>query len=147
MLAAAVRPQPVYPAPLPPPRAAQAPGEDQQPLVVARKGDRLDRVGMAERASLGGSSGAAGAGGTVIAKDASRLGAGEASAQPMRSAYAALPPRPPASIPLAAQNPPPRPLAQSSVPPGWSIGAQPVARGSAGRGVPEPSAADGDPDE
>ncbi|MGC1579002.1 MAG: hypothetical protein WA813_23280, partial [Beijerinckiaceae bacterium] len=62
-------------------------------------------------------------------------------------AYAQLPPRPPAPIPLASQNPPPRPLAQSSVPPGWSIGAQPVVRGQAGRGVPEPAGADGDPDE
>ncbi len=147
LAAAAARPQPVYPAPLPPPRVAQAPGEDQPPLIVARKGDRLDRVGVAGRAPLGGSSGAAGAGGTVIAKDASRLGAGEAAPQPMRSAYAQLPPRPPAPIPLASQNPPPRPLAQSSVPPGWSIGAQPVVRGQAGRGAPEPAGADGDPDE
>jgi hypothetical protein len=147
MLAAVARPQPVYPAPLPPPRAAQAPGEDQQPLVVARKGDRLDRVGLAERAPLGGSRGAAGVGGTVIAKDASRIGAGEAAPPPMRSAYAALPPRPPAPIPLASQNPPPRPLAQGSLPPGWSIGAQPVVRAQAGRGVPEAPGTDGDPDE
>ena len=147
LAAAAARPQPVYPAPLPPPRVAQAPGEDQQPLVVARKGDRLDRVGVAERAPLGGSRDAAGVGGTVVAKDASRLGAGEAAPQPMRSAYAQLPPRPPAPIPSAFQNPPPRPLAQGGVPPGWSIGAQPVVRGQAGRGVPEPAGADGDPDE
>ena len=145
LAAAAPRPQPVYPAPLPPPRSAQAPSEDVQPLVVAHKGDRLDRLGMAERAPLAGSRGAAD-GGTVIGKDASRLGAG-AAPQPMRSAYAALPPRPPAPIPLSSQNPPPRPLAQSSLPPGWSVGAQPVLRGQAGRGVAEPSGAEGDPDE
>ena len=147
MMAAAPRPQPVYPATLPPVRSAQGTREDEQPLAAARKGDRLDRVGLAERASIAGRGGAE-SGGATIAKDASRLGAPEPPAQPMRSAYAAaLPPRPPAPIPLSSQNPQPRPLAQSSVPPGWSIGAQPVMRGQGGRNVPEPSSADGDPDE
>ncbi len=152
MAAAAPRPQAVYPAPLPPPASAQArasaqsPGEEAQPLVMARKGDRLDRVRVAERAPAG-LRGAAEVGGTVIAKDGSRLGAAEAAPQPMRSAYAALPLRPPAPIPLSPQSPSPRPLAQSSLPPGWSIGAQPVARGQAGRNLAEPSDADGDPEE
>ena len=145
-VAAASRPQPVYPASLPPMRAAQAPREEEQPLVVARKGDRLDRPGMAERTSNAGGGGPIG---TSIAKDGSRLGPVEPSPQPMRSAYAAamLPPRPPASIPLPSQSPPPRPLAQSSLPPGWSVGAQPATRGQPGRAIPEPSSGEGDPDE
>ena len=143
MLAAAPRPQPVYPSPLPPVRAAQAQGEGEPPVVAARKGDRLDRVG---RGPLAGSGAPPAVGSTAVAKDASRLGSGEGSAQQMRQAYAALPPRPPAPVPNYGQAPPPRPLAQGSLPPGWSVGAQPVARAPAGRGA-QPSGADGDPDE
>jgi hypothetical protein len=141
MLAAAPRPQPVYPSSLPPVRAAQAQGEGEPPVVAARKGDRLDRVG---RGPLAGSGAPPAVGSTAVAKDASRLG--EGSAQQMRQAYAALPPRPPAPVPNYGQAPPPRPLAQGSLPPGWSVGAQPVARAPAGRGA-QPSGADGDPDE
>ena len=143
MLAAAPRPQPVYPSSLPPVRAAQAQGEGEPPVVAARKGDRLDRVG---RGPLAGSGAPPAVGSTAVAKDANRLGAGDTSAQQMRQAYAALPPRPPAPVPNYGQAPPPRPLAQGSLPPGWSVGAQPVARAPAGRGA-QPSGADDDPDE
>lgn len=145
--AAAPRPQPVYPAPLLPPRSAQPSGQDEQPLVVARKADRLDRVGVAERAPPGRAPGVGDPAGSVIAKDTSRLGAGDGAAQPMRSAYAALPLRPPAPIPLPSQNPPPRPLAQSSLPAGWNIGPQPLARGQASRSLPAPAGADADAEE
>jgi hypothetical protein len=159
-VAAATRPQPVYPTPLPPLRAPQPDDENRAFAAVARKGDRLDRLGPPPGTALARSGAQVQIGSTAIAKDTSRLSSGEASAPQLHSAYAALPPRPPASLPASSLPPRPpaplpapsqlstsRPMAQSTLPPGWSIGPQPVARTQPGRNAPQSPGADDDPTE
>jgi hypothetical protein len=187
MPAPAMRPQPAYastvPAPArPAPRPVPSDEGETAPLPVSSKGDRLDRTVIPPRAPV---QQPAGPGGTVIAKDGSRLG--DAPTPPPRPAYAAAlpqrPPYPPEPVarpayasppqpqprPAYASDPRPRPAydpgaprppgllpaparplpppatparpASTALPPGWSVGAQPVTRGA-----PAPEPAD-DPDE
>jgi hypothetical protein len=133
----AARAQPTYASAAPlaarPNSLARGDEVEVSPLPISSKGDRLDRVGAAQRASLP----AAG----VTYKDATRLGAGEPPAPPSRPAYAAAqPPRPPGFVPMPTrgapmQAAPARPLSPAATPPGWTVGPQPVARSApAGRG-------------
>jgi hypothetical protein len=146
----AVRPLPAYPSSALPVPVRPSPADLNEqaqgaPLPISSKGDRLDRAGAARRAQFA-SPVPSSAGSVVVAKDASRLGAPDPSAQQPRQAYASLPPRPPGLVP--APPLPPRPI-NAAAAPGWSVGAQPVIRQAPARGAaePEPTNPDADPDE
>jgi Extensin-like protein C-terminus len=99
---------------------------------VGSRGDRLDRTGAPS-----GSAGSTSTVGQVVAKDASRIGPGERQTALARPAYAEIGPHP-----MPAR---PRPE-QGAIPPGWIVGAQPVARSQQAPGAPLSLSGSADPD-